>query len=67
MPQVELWPSPERHIAPMPRDPIDKEKDVPAFLLHHGFECFNQLRREEAGAAAASNRPKAKKLSMHSL
>ena len=58
----------QRQVAPMPGHPIDEEQDMAAFFLHHRLEGFDQFGREIAGTLApVSNRPKAKKLSMHSL
>ena len=51
----------------MPGHPIDEENDVPAFLLHHRLEGVDERRRKKSERLASAKRPKAKKLSMHSL
>jgi len=47
--------------------PIDKEEDMTGFFLHDRLERVDQRLGKNPERFADSNRPKAKKLSMHSL
>ncbi len=47
--QFKIGPAPQRHVAAMPGDPVDKEQYVAGFLIHHRIEGLDQFGREIAG------------------
>ena len=51
----------------MPGRPIDEEKDMARLFLDDRLERIDQASGKNPDRFADSNRPKAKKLSMHSL